>query len=339
MDPITYTIGQAAEILKCKEEKILHMGSNNFCKIYVLPSSFSLFYLTLPIIIELGDAPYEFNIKAPWNEDNRLPFDQQMQLAPHCLTKYLDDEIDTDIVLQFQKCNGESLKYFDLYDSQREPVKLKNCELVVGRDSNGEASVAKRNAVSDISTVSCNISGVNDPIVTTIHGELEGKELLAHQTQEGQWSFDELLGATEKQKKAMRNEGFIEPFTGYPHEKVPIGTLITFKDEDVSLIIAATIPGKKEGNVAIKFDHIVKDREPIAILSYSMDISLTTLDENNKEIIMKMALNGGGHMPLSENTKINSVTALSGVVTYIMPSSNIGKVSGPATMKITIKEL
>ena len=209
---------------------------------------------------------------------------------------------------------------------------------ILGRDSNGESSVAKRNAVSDISTVSCNISGEKDPVVTTIHGELEGKELLAHQTQEGQWSFDELLGATEKQKKAMRIEGFIEPFTGYPHEKVPLGTVITFKDQDVSLIIGATIPGKKEGNVAIKFDHIVKDREPLAILSYSMDISLTTLDENNKEVIMKMALNGGGHMPLSENTKINAVTALSGVVT-IMSSSNIGMVSGPATMKMTIKEL
>lgn len=209
---------------------------------------------------------------------------------------------------------------------------------ILGRDSNGEASVAKRNAVSDMSTVSCNISGEKDPVVTTIHGELEGKELLAHQTQEGQWSFDELLGATEKQKKAMRIEGFIEPFTGYPHEKVPLGTVITFKDQDVSLIIGATIPGKKEGNLAIKFDHIVKDREPLAILSYSMDISLTTLDENNKELIMKMALNGGGHMPLSENTKINAVTALSGVVT-IMSSSNIGMVSGPATMKMTIKEL
>ena len=209
---------------------------------------------------------------------------------------------------------------------------------ILGRDSNGEASVAKRNAVSDMSTVSCNISGEKDPVVTTIHGELEGKELLAHQTQEGQWSFDELLGATEKQKKAMRIEGFIEPFTGYPHEKVPIGTVITFKDQDVSLIIGATIPGKKEGNLAIKFDHIVKDREPLAILSYSMDISLTTLDENNKEVIMKMALNGGGHMPLSENTKINAVTALSGVVT-IMSSSNIGMVSGLATMKMTIKEL
>ena len=209
---------------------------------------------------------------------------------------------------------------------------------ILGRDSNGESSVAKRNAVSDISTVSCNISGEKDPVVTTIHGELEGKELLAHQTQEGQWTFDELLGATEKQKKAMRIEGFIEPFTGYPHEKVPLGTVITFKDQDVSLIIGATIPGKKEGNIAIKFDHIIKNREPLAILSYSMDISLTTLDENNKEIIMKMALNGGGHMPLSENTKINAVTALSGVVT-IMSSSNIGMVSGPATMKITIKEL
>ena len=69
-----------------------------------------------------------------------------------------------------------------------------------------------------------------------------------------------------------------------------------------------------------------------------MDISLSTLDENNKEIIMQMALNGGGHMPLSENTKINAVTALSGVVTIMSPS-NIGMVSGPATMKITIKEL
>ena len=133
MDLITYTIPEAAKILQCKEEKILYMGSNSFWKIYVLPSSFNLFYLKSPIRIfhELMDFPYEFNIKAPWNEDNRLPFDQQMQLAPHCLTKYLDGEIDTDIVLQFQKCNGDSLKYFDLYDSQREPVKLKNCELVV----------------------------------------------------------------------------------------------------------------------------------------------------------------------------------------------------------------
>lgn len=131
MDPLCYTIPQAAKILQCKEEKILHMGSNSFWKIYALPSSFNLFYLTRPIIIELGDSPYEFNIKAPWNEDNRLPFDQQMQLAPHCLIAYLDGEIDADVALQLQKCNGDSLKYFDLYDSHGEPVKLKDCELVV----------------------------------------------------------------------------------------------------------------------------------------------------------------------------------------------------------------
>ena len=82
----------------------------------------------------------------------------------------------------------------------------------------------------------------------------------------------------------MRIEGFIEPFTGYPHEKVPIGTVIMFKDQDVSLIIGATIPGKKEGNVAIKFDHIVKDREREVVLKgiAFVDINHPTKKEEKK---------------------------------------------------------
>ena len=86
--------------------------------------------------------------------------------------------------------------------------------IILGRDIDGKPSVAKRKTVLDLSTISCNIAGEREPQVNEIHGELEGTELLANQTAEGLWIWDELPGATEKQKKAMKLEGFSEPFFG-----------------------------------------------------------------------------------------------------------------------------
>jgi hypothetical protein len=63
MDLITYTIPEAAKILKCEEEKILYAGSNNFWKICTLPSSFNLFYIELPFNIGALQVLHEFDIK------------------------------------------------------------------------------------------------------------------------------------------------------------------------------------------------------------------------------------------------------------------------------------
>ena len=59
MDPITYTIPEAAKILRCNEENILYMGSRGAFSINILYSIFSLFYLKLPI-----------NINEPWGYPN-----------------------------------------------------------------------------------------------------------------------------------------------------------------------------------------------------------------------------------------------------------------------------
>lgn len=210
---------------------------------------------------------------------------------------------------------------------------------ILGLDANGEPSVAKRKTVSDLTTTSCYITGKKEPQVTNEHGALEGVELLAHKTAEGIWTFDDPPSATENQKKAMRSEGFIDPFAGYPNEKVPVGKVITFKDEEMSMIFGTSLLGKKEGTVAIKFENVIKRREPIAQLSYSMNVVITTLDENNDEILIKMSLNGGGSLSLLENAKINSAATLTGIVTYTMSATPDEVLTGPATMKISIKEL
>lgn len=210
---------------------------------------------------------------------------------------------------------------------------------ILGRGVNGEPSVAKRKTTSDVSKTTCNVVGQNQPQVTDIRGEFEGKELLAHQTTEGLWIFDELPEATEKQKLALKNDGFIEPFAGYPREKVPVGKVITFKDEELSLVLGTVFPGKKEGTVTIKFDSIVNDREPVAMLSYSMNTSTTSLDENYNEMLTKMSLNGGGRLSLLDNVKINFAATLTGIISVSMPSSPSVVLTGPATMKIALKEL
>ena len=49
MTPITYTIPEAAKILKCNEENILYMGSTGLWDIYVLSSIFHLFYIKVTL--------------------------------------------------------------------------------------------------------------------------------------------------------------------------------------------------------------------------------------------------------------------------------------------------
>jgi hypothetical protein len=93
MDPITYTIDQAAEILKCKEENILHMGVTGHWKIYVL-SSISPLYHIIKTFNQQGDDieqchfPKEYEVEVPRDEDDRLPFQRLMQLSPCYLERF-----------------------------------------------------------------------------------------------------------------------------------------------------------------------------------------------------------------------------------------------------------
>ena len=210
---------------------------------------------------------------------------------------------------------------------------------ILGRDVDGEPSVATRKHVSDVSTTTVYIRGRSDPQVTTVHGELEGKEVIAHRTAEGLWHLKDLPGATEKQKKAMMMEGFMDPFAGFPYEKVPVGKVITSKDEETSLILGTALPGKKEGSVAVKFERVIKEREPVAQLSCSMNVSVTTLDENKNEVFFKMSLNGGGRLSLGENAKINATWTLTGILTITTPTSPNVVMTGPCTIRALVKEL
>ena len=87
MDPITYTIPEAAKTLKCNEENILYMGSRGAFSINILCTIFSLFYLKLPINIdEPSEYPSDFEVEVPWDEDSRIE-SNQMPLSPYCLTR------------------------------------------------------------------------------------------------------------------------------------------------------------------------------------------------------------------------------------------------------------
>ncbi|NJA04278.1 hypothetical protein HC024_00770 [Methylococcaceae bacterium WWC4] len=210
---------------------------------------------------------------------------------------------------------------------------------ILGRNNNDEPSVAKRKSVTDFSTVSCKATGDKESKVTKIHGKLEGIELLAHQTQDGQWIFDDPPGVTEEQKKAIRNEGFMDPFSGYPREKVALGKIITLKDEEISLILGTTFPGKKEGSIGIKLEHVINDKGPVALLSLSMNVSMTGLDESNNEFLIKMALNGGGRLSLSENSKINSTSTATGILSYSLSNTPNIITTGPVTISMSFQEL
>ena len=131
MDPITYTIPDAAKILKCNEENILYMGSRGKFSIHVLCDIFDLFYLKLPINInEPWEYPDEFEVEVPWNEDNRIK-SNQMLLSKCCLKRYLAGDLKAKVVLASSEYDENTRIYFGVYNSKGEPLKLKNCKLVV----------------------------------------------------------------------------------------------------------------------------------------------------------------------------------------------------------------
>ena len=131
MDPITYTIPEAAKILKCNEENILYMGSRGAFSINILCSIFSLFYLKLPINIdEPWEYPSDFEVEVPWDEDSRFE-SNQMPLSPYCLTRYYQGDLEAKAILASSEYDENTRIYFSLYDSKGEQLKLKDCKLVV----------------------------------------------------------------------------------------------------------------------------------------------------------------------------------------------------------------
>lgn len=131
MDPITYTIPEAAKILKCNEENILYMGSRGAFSINILCSIFSLFYLKLPINInEPWGCPSDSEVEVPWDEDSRFE-SNQMPLSPYCLTRYYQGDLEAKAVLASSEYDENTRIYFSLYDSKGEQLRLKDCKLVV----------------------------------------------------------------------------------------------------------------------------------------------------------------------------------------------------------------
>jgi hypothetical protein len=217
-------------------------------------------------------------------------------------------------------------------------VRKEDIKTILGRDLSGESSVAKRKIISDLSITNCTIARKETPQVEITHGDLEGTELLAHKTAEGLWVYDELPGTTEKQKYQMMMEGFTEPFSEFPKERIPIGKVILLKDQDISFLWGSAFPGKTNGTLAMKFDRVIMEREPFAQLSISYDIAMTTLAENNEEVVLTLTVNGGCRISISDNTKLNSSANLTGIIKAGMPNSQ-DALSGPASLKIIIKEL
>jgi len=131
MDPLCYTIPQAAKILKCIEENILYMGSRGKFSIHVLCSIYNLCYLKLPVN---NDEPWdylnEYEVEVPWDEDNKIESDQ-MLLSKYCLTRYYQGDSEALVVLASKEYDENTRLYFCLYDSKGEPLKLKDCKLVV----------------------------------------------------------------------------------------------------------------------------------------------------------------------------------------------------------------
>ena len=131
MDPITYTIPEAAKILRCNEENILYMGSRGAFSINILCSIFSLFYLKLPINIdEPWEYPSDFEVEVPWDEDSRFE-SNQMPLSLFCLTRYYQGDLEAKAVIASSEYDESTRLYFGLYDSQGDMLKLKDCKLVV----------------------------------------------------------------------------------------------------------------------------------------------------------------------------------------------------------------
>jgi hypothetical protein len=209
---------------------------------------------------------------------------------------------------------------------------------IIGLDSDGEPSVATRETIEDLSKETCTNDETQKTQISESHGELEGHKLLARKTEYNSWAFDEFPGATEKQQSEMKLHAFMEPFAGLPSERIPIGEVVVYKDQDISLGLGTAIPGSKKGTVGIKFNRVINGREPIAQVTISMDISINTVIDNGEELNMTMALNGGGRIALSKYPKMLVTANMMGII-----KSNAGDseeiTEGPAKMKLTVMEI
>jgi hypothetical protein len=209
---------------------------------------------------------------------------------------------------------------------------------VQGRDANAEPSSIRRKFVSNTTSIFCSENGNSYPreVVTN---PLDGKEVHVEKTVEGVWVQEEFSGITEKQKVALNNDGFTDPFSGMPDKKVPVGEIMSFKDERLSLLFGSVFPGKKTGIAAVKFESVNTEREPVAQLSVMVDTTMTILDESNKEAQIKLSLNGGGKQSLSEKAKIESTTSLTGIMSYNLVATPSEITTGPIKMTLVIREM
>ena len=130
MDEVFYRIADAAKILKVEDHNILDSGSMGKLPIYACSLLFNLFYLkvnTNPD--EILDYPNESEIQAPWNENARLSSPEHIQLSTTCLKRYSAGDLGAKVVIKPDIENENSVIFFGLYNSDREPLKVKDVNL------------------------------------------------------------------------------------------------------------------------------------------------------------------------------------------------------------------
>ena len=132
MDEVFYRIADAARILKIKEHNFHDAGSMGKLPIYVCSSIFNLFYLKVTVgPDDVEDYFNESEIQAPWNENTRLPSPEHMQLSTTCLKRYFAGDLEAKVVPKPDIENGNLLIRFGLYNSDKEPLKVKDVNLLI----------------------------------------------------------------------------------------------------------------------------------------------------------------------------------------------------------------
>jgi hypothetical protein len=130
MDEVFYRIADAARILEIKEHNVHDAGSMGELPIYVCSLIFNLFYLKVTVgPDDVEDYFNESEIQAPWNENTRLPSPEHMQLSTTCLKRYFAGDLEAKVVPKPDIENGNLLIRFGLYNSDREPLKVKDVNL------------------------------------------------------------------------------------------------------------------------------------------------------------------------------------------------------------------
>jgi hypothetical protein len=132
MDEVFYRIADAARILEIKEHNVHDAGSMGKLPIYVCSSIFNLFYLKVTVgPDDVEDYFNESEIQAPWNENTRLPSPEHMQLSTTCLKRYFAGDLEAKVVPKPDIENGNLLIRFGLYNSDKEPLKVKDVNLLI----------------------------------------------------------------------------------------------------------------------------------------------------------------------------------------------------------------